>query len=73
VLDRARDIVRHNRGWRNQMQSLVDLEAVFATRAQTSLTLLFHPAGLRNALDNWEGVARAELSLLHTELRDALR
>lgn len=73
VLDRTRDILRHNRGWRNQMEALVDLEAVFEGRAPNSLTLLFHPLGLRNVLDNWEDVARTELSRLHAELRAAGR
>ena len=69
VLDRTRNILRHNDGWRNQVGSLVDLDAVFAQRSLNSLTLLFHPAGLRTVLENWPEIARAELSLLHAELR----
>ena len=69
VLDRARNILRHNSGWRNQVGALVDLQAVFGERTPNSLRLLFHPSGLRNVLENWEEVSRAELSRLHAEAR----
>ena len=69
VLDRARNILRHNTGWQNQMTALVDLDVVFRGRSPNSLRLLFHPSGLRGVLDNWEEVARAELSRLHVEVR----
>jgi hypothetical protein len=73
VLDRARNILSHNRGWRNQVGALVDTKAVFENRPANSLRLLFHPRGLRRALLNWEEVARAELSRLHAELRSTGR
>ncbi len=72
-LDRGRNILRHNRAWRNQLGALVDLDALFGSGPLNSLRLLFHPLGLRNALENWEEIARAELSLLHAELRAAGR
>ncbi len=69
VLDRVRNILRHNSGWRNQVDALVDVNAVFEERNPNSLRLLFHPSGLRGVLENWEEVGRAELSRLHAEVR----
>ncbi len=71
VLNRSRDVLQHNPGWRRQMGAVTDLNAIFATQPLNTLRLLFHPLGLRNALTNWEAVAGAELSRLHTELRAA--
>jgi transcriptional regulator with XRE-family HTH domain len=69
VLDRGRNILQHNSGWLRLINVLVDYKAVFAGRQPNALHLLFHPLGFRTVLKNWQAIARAELSRLHTELR----
>ncbi len=69
VLDRSRNVLVHNAGWRNQLSFLVDLRRISGTRPPNTLRILFHPAGLRTVLVNWPEVARAQLSRLYREMR----
>ncbi len=68
VLNRRREIVLHNSGWRNQMSSFLDLDDVSTGQTLNALRILFHPKGLRNVLVNFEQVGRTQLSRFYREI-----
>lgn len=74
VVNRRWDMVMTNRGAQRLLQHLpIDLAAL-GPRARNGMHLLFHPAGLRRFVVNWDEVARVIMARLIREAQeDALR
>lgn len=69
VLDGGWDIVMSNGAAQRLTQLLVaDAPTMLALGPPNMLRLLFHPAGARTRIDNWEDVARATIARVHRDL-----
>lgn len=69
VLDGGWDILMSNTSAQHFTQLFVkDARALQATGRLNMLRLLFHPAGLRESIANWEAVARSTIARVHREL-----
>jgi len=69
VLDGAWDILMSNDAATRFTQRLVrDPATLLAAGNLNMLRLLFHPAGIRHAIVNWEDVARSTIGRVHRDL-----